>query len=267
MLKHRNIRFFICAFLCFTLAQLSSLAHAKSEIKIGYGIIDGYINKDQTGPGYEIFQAVTKRLEQRGYQVDITTSPSKRSIAKYLAGELDALFPIVMYRGPSANNYKKWKLPQIPLYSSPLYNGGQFVIYNKSSRPKRNTIKSLKNDHIGVIAGAFIPGELKAPTLYTVSEIATPQQAFKMVAVGRIDSFVVHENWADSSFLKELDGHLHYGKKFGDIYGGFITQQTDDGAVLLGDINHIIATMIVDGTYRQIMNRYPNNEFLIRYGK
>lgn len=253
--------------LCLTLFGFS-VATANDQdklvLKLGYGVVEGYIERNDSGVGFDLMMAVVKSLEKRGYQVEIIKAPFKRVMAQFTHSNIDMVFPIVSYRGPSRANIKKWGFKEVPLYSSALYNGGQFVIYTRLKEDRIHDVKSLKGLQIGVLAGFFIPGELKAPTKFNVIEIQTPEQAFKILEYGRIDALLVHENLADSVLGKSHSKVLHRGRMFGGILGGFITQQTDSGAVQMANINQAIGDMILDGTYAKILARYPDNKFVLR---
>jgi|GEM_PF-3967393 len=255
-------------FLALVIFLVPSIATAEQEkrvLRIGYGIVEGFIESETQGAGVEILNEVVSRLERRGYKVEKRLYPFKRVLAAFMARNLDLAFPIVSAERFTSGGYKKWGFVQIPLYSGPLYNGGNFIIYSRKDQPRFNSTKELKGKSIGVIAGAFIPSDIKSPSPFKVVEIKSGEQAFKMLQRSRIDVFLVHNHWAQGILNGVAPEGLHHGVEFGDIFGGFISQQTNRGAEVLSEINQIIGAMIIDGSYAEIAAKYPESKLVIRY--
>jgi ABC-type amino acid transport substrate-binding protein len=237
----------------------------KVTLKIGFGVVEGFIEEDLTGPGYDLMRAVVQRLEKEGYSVETQLLPFKRVLRSFQLGRLDVAFPIVNDGPFSRGGYKKWGFEKMPLYSTPLFSSGGFVIFTRLNTPKIDRIESLKDLRIGVITGAFIPSSLKPPTTYQVEEIYSGKQGFEMLKRGRIDAYVVHKRWGQSLLKRDPVTTIHHGAEFNNIIGGFLCQQNGLGASILAQINHAIGAMIMDGTYKKILDSYPLNKFVIRY--
>jgi ABC-type amino acid transport substrate-binding protein len=257
------IPLFLTLLLCFT--PLPSQAEDETlQIQLGYGLIEGFIEKDGTGPGNEMLQGVVERLRNKGYGVTTHRQPFKRVISTFVLGKFDAIFPIINSGDLPSGGYEKWGYARTPLTSIPLYNGGRFVIYTHKNQPKRDSVESLKNLKIGVLTGIYIPSVLRPPTDYRIEEIFSATQAFKMLSANRIDALVMHDRWARSILDENPSEEIHHGEPFGTILGGFIVQQEETGARNLAHINQALAEMIMDGTYNRILDRYPNALSIVR---
>lgn len=237
------------------------------KLKIGYGVAEGFIEEDTTGVGAAVMKAVATDLEKIGYEIELIKAPFNRIVSQYANGHLDVAFPIISGDYMSLDYFKKWKIPFIPLYSMPIYNGGTFAIFTPVEEPVYHGVSELKNFHIGVLAGVYMPNELKAPTGYKVTEIHGRDRAIKLLRVGRIDALVLHKNWADAVLSEDDLEKLHHGESFSHIYGSFATQPTSNGAVILAEINKILATMVLDGRYKAVLDQHENIKSIIPYGR
>ena len=246
------------------LAPSASAEPKTTSINFAYCVVDGFVEEESTGVGYELMSAVLDRLRDHGYQVDVSFVPAMRLLNGYKSKQYDMIYPIMKIKNFTLASFQKWGFDHIPLYSRPLYAGGQFVIYTHVGDERLHNLESLKDKSTVVIAGAYIPVDLVPPTPYRVERVETGQQAFKMVYSGRVDAFLVHKGWGKSILAEmELD-ELHHGKGFEDIRGGFIVQNNDMGEALTASVDQIIEDMIQDGTYAEILSRYPDNNLVIR---
>ncbi len=235
-----------------------------NSVRFAFGVVEGFIEEGKTGVGYELMNSVLSRLRDQGFQVSVSLVPFARLLTGFQNKQYELAFPIVKINRLTLESYQKWGFEEIPLYSKPLYSGGNFVVYTRAESERFNDLQGLLEKDIVVIRGAYIPIELVPPTSFKVSRVSSGSQAFKMLKLDRVDAFLVHEGWG-KSILAELDIFgLHHGKSFGDIQGGFIAQNDERGASLIAKIDQIIAEMIKDGTYSSILGRYPNNKLVIR---
>ncbi|MEG3638202.1 substrate-binding periplasmic protein [Magnetococcus sp. PR-3] len=235
------------------------------SIELGFGIVGGFIEEDYSGPGYAFLEEVTKRLKGKGYEIHTQLLPFKRLITAFNMNKMDVLFPIITSGDLPSGGYAKWGYLRIPLSSMPLYNGGEFVIYTRKDQPKRDNVESLKDLHVGIMTGIYIPTVLLPPSTYNVTEIYGAEQAFKMLHAGRMDALVMHNQWAGVVLDKMAEAEeLHHGQAFGAILGGFLTQQDERGARILAHINQSLAEMMMDGTWNKILDQYPNAQTLVR---
>ena len=187
------------AFLGFILFFSPAMAEGvKDKITLAYGVVEGFIEADGSGPGAELKNEVVARLEQRGYEVKTPLWPFKRVLVAFQHGKVDLAFPIVSDGGYAKSGFAKWGFKKIPLYSAPVYNGGKFVIYTAKDQPKLNRVNEIGQKLVGVFAGAFIPSELVSPTTYRTIEVKPGEQAFEMLRRGRMDAFLVQDYWGSS---------------------------------------------------------------------
>ena len=253
------------SFAVLLLAASPAFADTKGEsIRFAYGIVEGFIEEGGAGVGYELMNAVLARLQDQGHQVSVSRVPFKRLLTGFQNKQYELAFPIVKINNFTLEGYRKWGFEEIPLYSRPLYDGGEFVIYTKAETDPLSDLRNLSWRKTVVIEGAYIPIDLVPPTSYRVERVFSGEQAFKMLKFGRVDAFLVHEGWG-KSILAELDmSGLHHGKPFGAIRGGFIAQDDEQGAALIRDVNAVIADIVRDGTYQAILNRFPDNKLVVR---
>ena len=249
---------------CLLIAYPLSAAPQHETINLAYCEVSGFIDDENTGVGYELMNAVLERLRNRGYAVNITYVPAMRMLNGYKNEQFDLIFPIMKIKNFTLESFQKWGFDHIPEYSHPLYDGGQFVIYTHTDNERLDDLQSLLGKSTVVIAGAYIPVDLVAPTHYKVEHVETAEQAFKMVNFGRVDAFLVHKEWGKHA-LSEIElPDLRHGKAFEDIHGGFIAPDTDKGQKTIAMIDQIIAEMIGDGTYAEILKEFPDTKLVIR---
>jgi len=250
----------------FNIAALAS-EPIQAKIKLGYGVVEGFIEEGEMGVGGSLLKMISKEFEKIGYEVELSKAPFNRVISQYANGHLDVAFPIISGDYMSLDYFKKWKIPFIPLYSIPIYNGGSFAIFTPAQAPIYNSVNELKNSHIGVLAGVYMPTELKAPTSFNVTEIHGIERAIKLLKVGRVDALILHKNWAETVLDTDDLKQLHSGESFSHIYGSFVTQPTSNGAVILAEINKIIATMVIDGRYKKLLAGHATTKTIIPYSE
>ncbi|MEG3619158.1 transporter substrate-binding domain-containing protein [Magnetovibrio sp. PR-2] len=247
------------------LASPASAEPPQKTLNFAYGVVEGFIEEETSGVGYELMRAVLSRLQNQGHEISVTLVPFTRLLNGFQKKHYDLAFPIVKVSNFTLASYKKWGFDEIPLYSRPLYNGGEFVIYTPAKSARLSALRDLIGRDTVVIAGAYIPIDLVPPTSYSVEQVNSGHQAFKMVKFGRVDAFLVHEGWG-KSVLTELDiSDLHHGQPFGTIEGGFIAQNDEQGKSLIAAINQIISDIIDDGTYAKILKKFPDSTFVFRH--
>ncbi|MDV7338322.1 hypothetical protein RYZ26_01855 [Terasakiella sp. A23] len=74
---------------------------------------------------------------------------------------------------------------------------------------------------------------------------------------------VLHKNWAETILSPDDQKQLHHGESFSHIYGNFVTQPNSNGAVILAEINKILARMVIDGRYKKLLSSHANTKAVI----
>ena len=261
----RRLFISLCLFAASFSFSLFAWAESSKTYKLGYGKIEGYIESATEGVGTELLNEVLRRVKSKGYEIEARYQPSLRAISNFIKGEADICFPIINGGDYHRSGYKEWNVSQMPAHSAPLYTAGGFVIYSRSDKQVYDSLDALNGKKVGVIRGAYIPAALKRSKTILVEEVNSGEQNFEKLLRGRIDAFLVQKQWA-MGILKqtELKG-FHRGKEFDKIIGSFIFQQTQEGMNLLAEFNYAIGSMILDGTYAAILDRYPESKMVIKY--
>jgi len=239
--------------------------HSSKPYTIGYGVVEGFINAKNEGVGVELLNEIIKRMEKKGYTLEKKFQPFKRVINKFIEEEMDVIFPIINGGAYKKAGYDKWGFKNMPAHSIPIFTSGSFIIYSTLNEPKYDSVDSLIGKRVGVIRGAYIPSIIKDSKQFILTEVNKGVQSFKMLSKKRIDAFLVQQFWADGILKESKLKGFHHGKKFDTIIGSFIFHQNQKGLNLLAEFNHTIGSMILDGTYKNILNNYPHNKFVIRY--
>jgi len=265
----RHILCFVLGIAALSLSPTQLRAEPTPQtLKLGYCLVDGFIESEDKGVGVALMNAVSAGLAKRGFKVEPNFVPCLRLQAAFQARKLDLVYPLISDGAAETGGYKKWGFERVPLYSSPLYVGGEFLTYTRVESPKIHETQELKGLLTGIISGAFAPPEIKAPSptsSYEVVEIRTVEQAFEMLRRGRIDAFVIEENRATPYLGGQLPDGLHHGRRYGGIFGAFAAQPTNSGAGYIAEINQVIGRMILDGSYARILATAPENKSVLRY--
>ncbi|MEG3619157.1 transporter substrate-binding domain-containing protein [Magnetovibrio sp. PR-2] len=259
----KNLTLSFAVVVALLLDSFASADPQNTSIEFGFCPVEGFVDEEPKGVGYELMTEVLMRLRAQGYQINESFVPAMRLLNGYKNKQYDVIFPIMKIKNFTLKSFQKWGFDHIPLYSRPLYDGGHFVIYTHVENDRLNRVKDLKGKSTVVIAGAYIPVDLVTPTPYNVEYVDTAEQAFKMVQFGRVDAFLVHKGWGQH-VLSGLDlPELHHGEPFENIRGGFIAQENELGEELVSAIDRVIADMIEDGSYAKILEKFPDTKLVI----
>ena len=260
----KKATFFI---ILFTLLAFKSFANDTSlkTYTLSYGTVEGFIESEDSGVGVELLNEIIKRLNQRGFKIKKEFLPFKRALKMFIDNKIDISFPIINSGSFIKAGYDKWGFKKMPAHSIPLYTAGGFVIYSNNKQQKYDSIKSLEGKKVGVNRGAYIPSYLKVSKKIYIEEVNSGEQNFLKLSKNRIDAFLIHKQWGEGILNKIDNKEFHHGKEFDTIVGSFIFHQNQEGMNLLSEFNYVISTMILDNSYKEILDRYPNNKMVIRY--
>ena len=259
--------FFRIILVCTILFFYNAFANTQSTktYTVGYGVVEGFIDSEYEGVGVELLDEIIKRVQKRGHKIEKRFQPFKRIINTFIKNNMDVCFPIINGGTYEKSGYKKWGFKKMPAHSIPMFTSGSFVIYSKKNRMKHDSLETLKGKNIGVIRGAYIPAKLKKSKEFAIVELNKGVQGFEMLNRDRLDGFLVHKFWAQGILEQNTFKNIHHGKEFETIIGSFIFHQNQDGLNLLAEFNYVIGSMILDGTYKKILAKYPNNKMVIKY--
>lgn len=208
------------------------------EYQVILGPVPGYTDSLKAGPGSLLTQEIISRLEKDGYKFQLRMVPWARANKLFNTGEVDVLFPELIL-DDSQNG----------MTGMPVDMASQ-VVFNLKERSKINSVDELYNKKVVVVRGIMKISALLHPSIKLI-EVNAPDQAFNMLLKKRADAYI---NWIT------LDNYnregFQYGKPIVSRFDAYRFQITIEGAKLMEAFNFTLGTIIKDGTYNKIFDKY-----------
>jgi len=106
----------ICSLLLMLLPLGLNTLQADTPIKalLEYGQVDGFIDAEGRGVGYEILIETISRLKRDNIHIELKYLPFKRVIRDFLAGNADIAYPIINGGTFEQSGFAMWGFEKIP---------------------------------------------------------------------------------------------------------------------------------------------------------
>jgi lysine-arginine-ornithine-binding protein len=250
--------------LALLLAAFCADANARDATQLRFGV----------DPTYPPFESKAPSGQLVGFEIDFGNEICRRLNVKcvWVETAFDGIIPALQGRKfdaiLSAMSITPQREAQVA-FSTPLFNTPSRLI-GRRGRDIKPTVDSLLAKRIGVAQGSTQEAYAKAywaPAGIEVVSYANQEQVYTDLGSGRIDATLTDVISGSQGFLKTPQGadFAFLGAPVSDDKtlgkGAAIGLRKDDPA-LRGKIDQAIASMVKDGTYRKIEQRYFDFDIL-----
>ncbi len=244
--------------LALLLAAFCANANASDATQLRFGV----------DPTYAPFESKAPSGQLVGFEIDLGNEICRRLNVKcvWVETAFDGIIPALQGRKFEAILSAMSITPQREAkvaFSTPLFNTPSRLI-GRRGRDLKPTVDSLRGKRVGVAQGSTQEAYAKAywaPAGIDVVSYANQEQVYSDLRSGRIDVTLTDMIAGNQGFLKTPQGadYAFLGDPVTDAKtlgkGAAIGMRKDDTA-LREKIDGAIASMVKDGTYKKIEQRY-----------
>lgn len=231
---------------CFLILCAPSLVVAQATqkpIRLATFPIPLMVESETKGLFIELTRSLAKRAN---IAVSIEVNPAKRSLSRFMQGQVDGLFPALDVNFPP--NYAFVRSEEM-IYSK---NDYAFTFHKQ---PLIKQLSELEGKRVGITRGyPYVKAITQNPSI-TLDIAGTDELGMQKLAAGRVDAFIVEEESGLAALRHtQLREQVHYSALHPisqqDVYYAF--QDSEEGRRLSKLLSSALKQMIRDGSFQAL---------------